>query len=361
MCLCDWENDMDYWLQLSITAKNTSAEDAENEAIVVEPNNWLRNNSPMLLDIPNEQLAPSLERHLTIKAQEQQLKFSSDADGFFLQANNGLVGINSGDIIETENFLLQVQINKSQKSRVSDIAVFNAPRSEHIMPRLEHITDYDYTRQRNLNHNPLGILPYATAKPVASHPLAFLGSVTQESTDAWLTPSTPLLVSHDDFDIIENPVNYLQKSFDVPNYIDKNSNVSDKLQFEDNKSNLSDELQFQNNNSNIPDDLQFQIDDYNILDFPSAASTHDVTPMYSDMQENNIKQNYLQSPLDEVDQMLSEQFDKSFNQSAGIHQQVASRLDASIEHMLPNLSDDLTGHASESKFLQKLRKHLWGA
>jgi hypothetical protein len=324
---------MDYWLQLSITAKNIAAEVAESEAIVVEPNNRLKNNSPMLLDIPNEQLAPSLERHVTIKANEQQLKFSSDADGFFLQANNGAVGINSGDIIETENFLLQVQINKSQKSRISELAVFNTPRSEYI-------ADYDNTKYINLNHNPAGILPYATAKPVASHPLAFLGGIVQESTDAWLTPTTPLLVSHNDFDIIDDPSDYLQKSFDVPNYIDSNVNISDELQ-----------LQSKNDNVSV---------------FPSAASMQHAAPMYSDMQvyadmqENNINTNYSASPLDDVDHMLSEQFDKSFNQSAGIHQQVASRLEASIEHMLPDLSDDVTGHVSESKFLQKLKKRLWG-
>ena len=322
---------MDYWLQLSIAPKGKQEENTVADEVLAEPNNWLQQNNPMLLDIPAEQLAPGIEKNTTIKASAENLKFASNQHGFVMQVNSSHQVLNTGDVIETEDFLLHVQINKTQKERNSELTTLHAP----VMTYAEQYDNNDDYQLFDYSSNSL--LPDSNNNNLApAHPLAFLGGVVAEPTNDWLLPVSNNALSPEDNTLLSSPNSsgYLQKTFEAPTYFDES------------------QLEF----SQAVDDEKAA----NVIDFPSDYAESVVTPAYADMQPKKLDLPTSDCPLDELDMLLSDQFDKSYNQSAGIHQQVEQNFD--LDAFAPVAAEEpAQPAASESKLLTKLKNRLWRA
>lgn len=157
---------MEYWIQLHIEQGGSVIDAEENHQAPV--NNWLLQDSPMLADIPQDQLQS--QQQSTQIHYVDQIKFGQDDDGYFLQTYESDIRLQSGDTIQCHGVHIRVTITKRQTQRHSlipkdfisdDIHAFHQHHAEKSVPALHHhfaapmIQDegslvYDDMRDRNI-------------------------------------------------------------------------------------------------------------------------------------------------------------------------------------------------------------------
>jgi len=299
---------MDYWLQLHIEPKP----DEEDEVETNVPKNWLQNNNPMLLDIPEEQFAPNVEKSHVIFCDE--LKFGYDANGFVVKSVQGDVSIKSGDVLDYQDYLLTVSINKTPKSRQHDVSVFDLPVAPELPVLHEHASALPSTPNPTMND------------PMFSNPLAFLGGNTPTADSGLFSTSlhqAHSMNSHEELATSNNmnAVNQpqqglLQSAFSAPNYSELGVLDLDPYESVPSAVDLMEAGQF---------DVNLRSDSL----------------MYDDMKEKNKPAISNASPLDELDQSVGDYYEQSAPVAVS---QPSARL----------------AYANSEPLLKKLKRKLWG-
>jgi len=283
---------MGYWLQLSIEQKPTGKAGGEDVVSNLAADNWLKNNNPMLSDIPIEQLTVCVQKNATIHA--KTIKLTCNDQGCFIQADNGVNQLQTGDIIENEQFLTRVQVNKKTKVRQTDLAVFGMEQDS-----ISVFTPAD------------GSLLLSKGEPVTAesdqtqieNPLGFLSSPTQKCEDVWLSSSQALLSEH-----------HLRSAFEPPVYREKSS--------------LSSASEA-------------------VMGFTSGESSM----IYADMKEKKPKlQAGHDSPLDEISSFISEKYDAPLNEQASLHRHINELPTQASQHGTNSLIE------SQEKMFQKIKR-----
>ena len=146
---------MDYWIQLNIRKKPKEAENKSASA----PSNWMQENHPLLLDMPVEEIDPSLSSREVVSVKD--LKIKQAANHYVLDHDEGQIQLKQGDILDYGDFFVHVNYIYPTQARSSENfqeyddrhMVFSSLEGSHL--HLTDTVDEMLQRERAINENKL--------------------------------------------------------------------------------------------------------------------------------------------------------------------------------------------------------------
>ena len=98
---------MEYGIQLQIESVDDDALETKSEVVV---NNWLQDNNPLLQNMPESALTPTLHHNAVVRVSE--LRFVPNDDGFSVMDGTDEVRLKTGDVVMFQNMRITVLITK---------------------------------------------------------------------------------------------------------------------------------------------------------------------------------------------------------------------------------------------------------